>query len=170
MSSKSAGGAGQVMTDSEIKAVLSQARVIALVGYSANPARPSHRVAAFLHRCGYRVIPVNPGLAGQRALGEEIRASLADIPADITVDMVDVFRRPDALPQLVEEALTHLPAPWLLWTQLGVVHDAAAERVRAAGLVVVENHCPMIEIPRLFGPGFNLSQQETPAAPSGSKS
>jgi uncharacterized protein len=144
------------MTDSEIKAALRQVRVIALVGYSANPARPSHRVAAFLHRCGYRVIPVNPGLAGQMALGEEIRASLADIPGDIVVGMVDVFRRPEALPQLVEEALTHLPAPWLLWTQLGVVHAAAAERVRAAGLMVIENRCPAIEIPRLFGPGFDV--------------
>ncbi|WP_114286084.1 CoA-binding protein [Candidatus Halocynthiibacter alkanivorans] len=145
------------MTDSEIKAALRQTRVIALVGYSANPARPSHRVAAFLHRCGYRVIPVNPGLAGQVALGEEIRASLADIPAEITVDMVDVFRRPEALPQLVDEALAHLRAPWLLWTQLGVVHAAAAERVRAAGLVVIENRCPAIEIPRLFEPGFRVS-------------
>ena len=134
-------------TDETIRRVLTETKTIALVGWSPNPARPSHGVADFLARRGYRVIPVNPGQAGLvTAWGETVRASLAEI-AD-PVDMVDVFRNSDAVPPVVDEALT-LAGVKTIWMQLGVVHEAAAAKARAAGLTVVMNRCPAIEIPRL---------------------
>ncbi|MFN0115665.1 MAG: CoA-binding protein [Paracoccaceae bacterium] len=137
--------------DSAIAEILRKVRVIALVGYSARPERPSHRVAAFLHRSGYRVIPVNPGLAGQTALGETVRPSLAAIPDAAAVDMVDIFRRSDAVAAIVDEALAALPGLSVIWMQLGVTDAAAAARARAAGLTVVQDRCPAIERPRLLG-------------------
>jgi len=137
------------MTDDQIRAILARVKTIALVGFSANPDRPSHRVARFLVGKGYRVIPVNPGLAGQMFGAEPVVARLADI--DGPVDMVDVFRQSDALPGLVVEALARFPDLDVLWTQLGVVHEGAAAQARAAGVTVVQNRCPAIEFPRLFG-------------------
>lgn len=134
------------VSDDEIRAILQETRVIAVVGWSPKPDRPSHRVAAFLQGQGYRVIPVNPGAAGQQALGEEVRASLADIGE--RVDMVDIFRRSEDVPEVVEAALA-LPGLRTIWMQLGIEHVEAAERARAAGLRVVQNRCPAIEIPRL---------------------
>lgn len=133
--------------DALIRDILTRTRTIALVGYSANPARPSHGVARFLRSRGYRVIPVNPGLAGQEHLGEKVRASLTGIGE--AVDLVDVFRRSEELAGLVDEVLAMEPRPLALWTQLGVRDDAAAARARAAGLLVVQDRCPAIEIPRL---------------------
>ena len=134
-------------TDETIRRVLTETKTIALVGWSPNPARPSHGVADFLARRGYRVIPVNPGQAGVvTAWGETVRASLAEI-AD-PLDMVDVFRNSDAVPPVVDAALA-LPGLKTVWMQLGVVHEAAAAKARAAGLTVVMNRCPAIEIPRL---------------------
>ena len=143
-------------TDAELRAILGGARVIAVVGFSPDPSRPSHYVAAFLKARGYRVIPINPGQAGKLFLGEEVRASLTDIPAEIPVDMVDVFRRPEAVPELVEAAIAHLPALRTIWMQLGIRSAEAAARARAAGLAVVEDRCPKIEIPRLYGEGSPL--------------
>lgn len=143
--------------DSFIRDTLAGTRVIAVAGFSADPDRPSHYVAAFLKAQGYRVIPVNPGLAGQSFLGETVRAHLAEIPAEIPVDMVDIFRRGDAIPGLVEEAITHLPKLRSIWMQLGLSHPEAAARARGAGLAVIENRCPKIEIPRLFGAGSPLA-------------
>jgi hypothetical protein len=137
--------------DTRIAEILSTVKVIALVGYSANPDRPSHRVAHYLARAGYRVIPVNPGLAGQTALGETIRASLSDIPDRDAVQMVDVFRQSDAVGPLTDEALASLPNLSVIWTQLGVRDDAAAARAAAAGVTVVQDRCPAIERPRLLG-------------------
>lgn len=134
------------MQDAEIRALLGHIRTIALVGWSPKPDRPSHSVAAYLHRRGYRVIPVNPGQAGETALGETIRASLSDI--DVPVDMVDIFRRSSEVGSVVDEAL-RLPGLKAIWMQLGVVDDAAAARARAAGVQVVMDRCPAIEIPRL---------------------
>ena len=139
------------MKDPEIKQILTEAKVIAVVGISANPARPSYGVAAFLQARGYRIIPVNPGLAGQELLGETVYADLAAIPADILVDMVDIFRRSEAVPEVVEEALAHLPALRVIWMQLGVVHERAAEVARARGVTVVMDRCPKIDYPRLIG-------------------
>lgn len=135
-------------TDADLRRILTETRVIALVGWSPKPDRPSHGVAAYLARRGYRVIPVNPGQAGHAtAWGETVRANLAEIGGG--VDMVDVFRASEALPDLVEEALANLPGLKVIWTQLGVVHEGAAAKARAAGVEVVMNRCPAIEIPRL---------------------
>lgn len=134
--------------DATIRRILTETKVIALVGWSPNPARPSHGVAAYLARRGYRVIPVNPGQAGQvTEWGETVRASLSEIAEP--VDMVDIFRASDAVGAIVEETLAKLTGPRVIWTQLGVVNEAAAETARAAGLEVVMNRCPAIEIPRL---------------------
>ena len=124
-------------------------RIIALVGYSANATRASNSVARFLVAQGYRVIPVNPGLAGQTALGETVVASLADIPSDVEIDMVDIFRRSEDVPPVVEDALAHLPHLKTIWMQLGIVNEAAADQAHAKGIEVVMNRCPAIEIPRL---------------------
>lgn len=133
--------------DDLIREVLTCVRTVAVVGFSANPMRPSHGVARFLASRGYRVIPVNPGLAGQVHLGETVPASLAEIRGP--VDMVDVFRRSEAVAGVVEQALALSPRPLAIWTQLGVRDDAAAARARAAGIRVVQDRCPAIEIPRL---------------------
>lgn len=136
------------MTDAEIKTLLTEVRSIAVVGWSPKPDRPSHRVAAFLKARGYRVIPVNPGQAGQEALGETVRASLAEVWAEAgPVDMVDIFRRSEEAGSVVDEAIA-LGAK-AVWLQLGVIDEAAAARARAAGLTAVMDRCPAIEIPRL---------------------
>jgi uncharacterized protein len=134
-------------TDVTIRRVLTETRTIALVGWSPKPDRPSHRVAAFLKARGYRVIPVNPGQAGQEALGEVVRASLAEIGEP--VDMVDIFRRSEEAGGVVDEALAVLPGLKAVWMQLGVVDAAAAARAEAAGVTAVMDRCPAIEIPRL---------------------
>lgn len=136
------------LADALIRKILTETKVIALVGWSPRPDRPSHGVAAYLVLRGYRVIPVNPGQAGQvTAWGETVRASLSDIAEP--VDMVDIFRASDAVGPVVEEAITSLKGPRAIWMQLGVVNEPAAEAARAAGLKVVMNRCPAIEIPRL---------------------
>ena len=132
-------------SDDEIREILTSVKTIALVGFSANPRRPSHGVAAFLQRKGFRVIPVNPGLAGQTQLGETVYATLKDIP--IPIDMVDVFRASEFVAEVVEEAIA-IKAK-VVWTQLEIVDEAAAARGRAAGLQVVMDRCPAIEMPRL---------------------
>jgi len=135
------------MTDEDIRQILSSVKTIALVGWSPKPDRPSHGVAANLVRRGYRVIPVNPGQAGQSALREVVRASLADITEP--VDMVDIFRRSEEAGAVVDQALAAFPGLKAVWMQLGVVDEAAAERARARGVKAVMNRCPAIEIPRL---------------------
>jgi predicted CoA-binding protein len=133
--------------DTAIADILRTTRTIALVGWSPNPDRPSHRVARFLAARGYRVIPVNPGQAGQVVLGETVRASLAGISGP--VDMVDIFRNSDAVLPVVQEALATLPGLKTVWMQLGVENADAAALAEARGLQVVQNRCPAIEIPRL---------------------
>lgn len=131
-------------SDSEIRDILTSVRTIALVGWSPKPDRPSHRVAAYLKGRGYRVIPVNPGQAGQQALGETVVATLAEAGP---VDMVDIFRRSQEAGAVADEAVA--VGASVVWMQLGVSDEAAAMRARAAGLQVVMNRCPAIEIPRL---------------------
>lgn len=133
--------------DDVLRDVLSRPRTIAVVGFSRNPDRPSHSVARFLQRQGHRVIPVNPGLAGQTHLGEATYAGLADVPDPI--DVVDVFRRSEDVPPVVEAALALDPLPRVIWMQLGIRNPEAAAAARAKGLTVVEDRCPAIEVPRL---------------------
>lgn len=145
------------MDDAALKAILERVKVVAVVGVSANPVRPSYFVARYLQLRGYRVIPVNPGLAGQTLLGETVHATLADVPD--AVDMVDIFRKSEAVPMIVEEALARWPELDVIWMQIGVQHEAAAAVAEARGVTVVQNRCPKIEYQRLFGElrmgGFN---------------
>lgn len=145
--------------DDYLKSLLTRTRVIAVVGVSSNPVRPSYFVARYLGLKGYRVIPVNPGLAGQDLFGERVYETLSDIPREIPVDMVDIFRRSDAVPQIVDEALAHLPALRTVWMQIGVENADAAAAAEARGIDVIQNRCPKIEYQRLFGElrmgGFN---------------
>ncbi|PPB79590.1 hypothetical protein LV82_02761 [Albidovulum inexpectatum] len=138
-------------SDEYLKDILRTTRVVAVVGVSPNPVRPSHYVARYLGLKGYRVIPVNPGHAGQTILGQTVYPDLASIPDEAGVDMVDIFRRPDAVPAIVDEAMTHLPRLRTIWMQIGVEHPEAARKAEAAGLSVVQNRCPKIEYQRLFG-------------------
>jgi uncharacterized protein len=129
----------------DVEALLRTTRTWAVVGCSPDPGRDSHRVAALLQRSGFRVIPVNPHAAGDELLGERCHARLADIPE--RVDVVDIFRRSSAAGAHVDEAIAaHAQGIWL---QLGVIDHAAAARARAAGLRVVMDRCPAIELPRL---------------------
>jgi predicted CoA-binding protein len=133
--------------DATIRDILRRTRVIALVGWSPRPERPSHRVAEFLAAQGYRVIPVNPGQAGTRVLGTTVRASLSEITEP--VDMVDIFRRSEEVPAVVDAALAALPGLRTVWMQLGVTSPEAAAKAVGRGLHVVQDRCPAIEIPRL---------------------
>ena len=137
-------------SDEAIAELLLQAKRIALVGASAKPERPSHRVMQFLLDEGYEVLPVNPGLAGQRLLGQTVYASLADLPA--SVDMADIFREAASLPAVTQDVVdAGIPA---MWTQLGVVHSDAERTGLGAGLRMVVDRCPAIEIPRLRDAGL----------------
>ena len=121
------------------------------MGFSNNPDRASHRVAEFLAERGYRVIPVNPGLAGQDFMGEPIVADLASIPKEAGVDMLDVFRRSDAVPPIVESALAALPDLKTIWLQIGVTSAEAARMAAENGLAFVEDRCPKQELERQVG-------------------
>ncbi|WP_264212976.1 CoA-binding protein [Leisingera thetidis] len=136
-------------SDAHLKKILKRAKVVAVVGVSMNPVRPSYYVARYLGLKGYRVIPVNPGHAGRMLFGETVRAGLSDI--DLPVDMVDIFRRSEAVPPIVDEALEVFPALQTIWMQIGVEHAEAAARAEARGVTVIQNRCPKIEYQRLFG-------------------
>jgi uncharacterized protein len=136
--------------DADIRAILASVRTIALVGLSANPARDSNEVFRFLLRHGYQVVGVNPGLAGQTIHGAPVYAHLAEVP--LPIDMVDVFRNSTAAGGVVDEALALSPLPKVIWMQLGVINETAAENARAAGVIVVMDRCPKIDIARLAIP------------------
>ena len=136
--------------DDTIRDILEHVRSIAMVGASPNPARPSHHVFEFLLDQGYDVIPVNPGQAGKDLCGKAFVASLADIGRP--VDMIDIFRASAQIPGVIDEVLAMTPLPRVIWMQLGVRHDEAAARAEAAGIQVIMNRCPAIEIPRLCLP------------------
>ena len=135
--------------DSDIARVLTETRSIAVLGASNKPQRPSYEVMQFLLANGYTVYPVNPGLAGQYLQGCLVYSELAAIP--VAIDMVDVFRQSVFLPAIVEEAIAM--GAKVLWTQLGVVDASAAARAERAGLDVVLDRCPVIELPRLRAAG-----------------
>ncbi len=136
-------------SDDHLRTILDRTKTIAVVGVSANPVRPSYYVARYLGLKGYRVIPVNPGLSGQTLLGETVYADVADIPDD--VDMVDIFRRSEAVPPIVDAALARWPALQTIWMQIGVEHAAATAVAEARGVDVIQNRCPKIEYQRLHG-------------------
>lgn len=128
-----------------IKQLLEGARTIAMVGASDRPDRPSYGVMAFLQRHGYRVIPVNPQITGEHVHGEFVFRDLHQL--GMPIDIVDIFRRPQAVGEAVDEAIA--VGARAVWMQLGVVNHEAAARAEAAGLAVVIDRCPAIEIPRL---------------------
>ena len=139
------------ISDDTLRDILRTTRVIAVVGVSPNPVRPSFYVARYLLLYSFRVLPDHPGHAWEEILGQRVHADIASIPKDARVDMVDIFRRSDAVPEIVEEALRELPDLRTIWMQIGVQHPDAAARAEAAGMRVVQNRCPKIEYQRLFG-------------------
>lgn len=139
---------GSSPMDDDIARIARETRSIAMVGLSPNELRPAWGVARYLKSQGFRVIPVNPSHAGSRLLDEEVYPDLTSIPAEARIDMVDIFRRSDAVPAIVEEAVACLPHLRTIWMQLGILHPEAAERGRRHGLTVIEDRCPKIEFPR----------------------
>ena len=137
-------------SDKFLRDILTRTRKIAVVGVSSNPVRPSYYVARYLGLKGFTVIPVNPGLAGQDLLGATVHGDLGAVPDD-DVDMVDIFRRSEAVPEIVDAAMTRWPALRTIWMQIGVMHPEAAAKAEAAGIDVIQNRCPKIEYQRLFG-------------------
>lgn len=136
-------------SDDLLRKILKRTRTIAVVGVSMNSVRPSYYVARYLGLKGYRVIPVNPGHAGKRLFGATVRASLSEI--DEPVHVVDIFRRSEAVPPIVDEALELFPDLQTIWMQIGVEHAEAAAKAEARGVDVIQNRCPKIEYQRLFG-------------------
>jgi predicted CoA-binding protein len=132
--------------DREIKAILDNNQVIAVVGLSPKPDRDSHRVAKYLQDHGYRIVPVRP--KAEEILGEKAYASLKDIP--FPVDVVDIFRKVDAIPGIVDEAIDI--GAKVVWMQLGLAENQSAQKAREAGLQVVMNKCIKIEHHRCFSP------------------
>ena len=130
-----------------LKAILGSVKTIALLGASPKPDRPSFGVMRFLLSKGYTVSPVNPGQAGKEILGQTVYATMADIPE--AIDMVDVFRAPEYLGEVVAESLALPNRPKVIWGQLSVRDDEAVKPAEAAGIQVVMDRCPAIEIPRL---------------------
>jgi hypothetical protein len=136
-------------SDAYIRAVFDSAKSVAIVGASHKDVRPSYFVARYLLDKGYRVYPINPGLAGKTILGQTVHGSLAAVPEPL--DMIDIFRNSAAAADIVAEALLLDPKPKVIWMQLGVRNDEAAARAEAAGVQVVMNRCPKIEYGRLSG-------------------
>ena len=144
-------------TDAHLREILSRTKTIAIVGVSTNEVRPSFYVARYLKLKGYRVFPVNPAHAGKTLLDETVYASLSDISEP--VDMLDIFRRSEHVPPIVDEALDVFPTLKTIWMQIGVENAESAKKAREQGVDVIMNRCPKIEYQRLFGElrrgGFN---------------
>ncbi len=132
-----------------ISDILQSVKTIALVGASAKEVRPSYFVMKYLLDKGYKVIPINPGMAGKELLGQMVYASLSDVPEPI--DMVDIFRNSDAAGPITDEALTLDPLPKVIWMQLSVHNEEAAAKAEKAGLKVVMDRCPKMEYGKLSG-------------------
>jgi predicted CoA-binding protein len=147
----------ETFSDTLLRRVLRDTKTVACVGVSLNETRPSYFVARYLALKGFKVMGVNPGYAGQQGFGGKIVDSLEALTAP--ADMVDIFRRSDQAGAVVDEALALPSPPKVIWMQIGVINEAAAERARAAGVTVIMNRCPKIEYQRLFGElrmgGFN---------------
>ncbi|MEL6966688.1 MAG: CoA-binding protein [Pseudomonadota bacterium] len=136
-------------SNTHLRSVLTGTRSIAIIGASANSVRPSNFVARYMIAKGYAVFPINPGHAGKEIAGAMTYASLADLPGP--VDMVDIFRRAEALPGIVTDIM-HMPElPKTVWLQLGIRDDAIAAALEMAGVTVIQDRCPKIEYARLCG-------------------
>lgn len=138
-----------------IARTLRSVKVIAIVGASPAWNRPSYVVMEYLLAKGYRVIPVNPAAVGQTLFGEKVRACLSEI--ETHVDMVDIFRRSESVPPIVDEAIAI--GAKIVWMQLGIRNDSAAAKARAAGLTVIMDRCPKIELGRLDPSGASLARR-----------
>jgi predicted CoA-binding protein len=136
-------------SDAYLRDILTGTKTIAVIGASDDPARPSYEVMGFLLKHGYRVSAVNPKLAGQKILDALVYATLAEVPGPI--DMIDVFRNNAAIPGVTDEILALPQPPKFIWMQIGVRVDAEARKAEAAGISVIMDRCPKIEIVRLFG-------------------
>jgi len=136
-------------SDALLKDVLTRTKRVAVVGVSLNPVRPSYYVARYLGLRGFDMVPVNPMHAGETAFGKTVVGGLSDIEGG--VDMVDIFRRSEAVPGIVDDALAVFPGLGTIWMQIGVEHAEAAARAEARGVTVIQNRCPKIEYQRLFG-------------------
>ncbi len=137
----------ELTKDPQIAEALRRARTIAVHGAHKDPARPACYVPEYLHAQGYRVLPVNPALAGEALFGERVRATLAEIGE--AVDIVDVFRRAELLPAHMDDLLAMSPRPRLVWLQLGIQNDAFARAVEHAGMDVVQDRCTLADHRRL---------------------
>jgi predicted CoA-binding protein len=137
--------------DSQIKSILRSVKTIAMVGASGNSIRPSYFAMMYLLNKSYKIIPVNPGMAGQEILGQKVYAALKDVPSP--VDMVDIFREPKYAPDIVREALLEKDRLGLkiIWMQLGVISEEAEKLAQDAGLTVIMDRCPKIEHGRFSG-------------------
>ena len=147
----------ETYSDAELRNVLGAVKTVAIVGISTNPARPSYFVGRYLGLKGYTVIPINPGHAGKTLFGKTIIDDLENVSQ--SVDMIDIFRKSEAVPEIVDQALEKFQNLKCIWMQIGVQHEAAAAKARARGITVIMNRCPKIEYQRLFGElrmgGFN---------------
>lgn len=137
--------------DEQLRRIFAATRTIAVLGIHAAPERPAHYVPAYLYQQGYRILGVNPALRGELLFGERCVGSLAELAEP--VDMVDVFRRPEALPPHIPEILAMSPAPACVWLQLGIRHDEMARQITAAGITFVQDRCTLADHRRLgIGP------------------
>jgi predicted CoA-binding protein len=138
-------------SDELIKSILRSVKTIAMVGASGNEMRPSYFAMKYLLDKGFNIIPVNPGLAGKEILGQKVYGALKDVPAP--VDMVDIFRAADAAPGIVKDSIAEKERFGLrvIWMQLGVINEEAAQLAREAGLTVIMDRCPKIEYGRMSG-------------------
>jgi len=147
----------ETYSDAELRKVLGAVKTVAIVGISTNPARPSYFVGRYLGLKGYTVIPINPGHAGKTLFGKTIIDDLENVSQ--SVDMIDIFRKSEAVPEIVDQALEKFQNLKCIWMQIGVQHEVAAAKARARGVTVIMNRCPKIEYQRLFGElrmgGFN---------------
>ena len=137
------------VSDIFLKDILTATKTIAMVGLSMNETRPSYFVGRYLHTRGYKIIPVNAGHGGKNFFGQLVRSSIDEI--NEPVDMVDIFRKPEAVPEIVDDSLAKLKGLKTIWMQIGIKHEISAQKAKNLGLNVIEDRCPKIEHQRLFG-------------------
>ena len=138
-----------ILSDRLLREILKSTKTIAMVGLSMNETRPSYFVGRYLQKRGYKIIPINAGHGGKDFFGQLVKSSINEI--DEPVDMVDIFRKPEAVPQIVDDSLAKLKGLKTIWMQIGIKHESSAQKARQLGLNVIEDRCPKIEHQRLFG-------------------